>query len=116
MSSDLLHLLFMEKTMPQASSVTHETVLKVSKLARIKISQEDIDHLSKEMSGILNWIDLLNSVDTSSVPPLSSPLQNISSLSSLREDIVTDGDIVEKILSNAPEVALDMFVVPKVVE
>ncbi|HQS84931.1 MAG: aspartyl/glutamyl-tRNA(Asn/Gln) amidotransferase subunit C [Alphaproteobacteria bacterium 16-39-46] len=102
--------------MSDASAVTKETVLKIAKLARIEISEKDIPPLVQEMCGILRWIECLNRVDTSSTPPLSTPLQELNISQPLRIDTVTDGNIVGKILSNAPEVALDMFVVPKVVE
>ena len=102
--------------MANTSAVTKDTVLKIAKLARIEISEKDISPLVEELSGILGWIEQLNAVDTSSNPPLSTPLQEMNISQPLRMDAVTDGNIVEKILSNAPEVALDMFVVPKVVE
>lgn len=99
-----------------SNAVTKETVLKIAKLARIEISEKDIAPLAQELSGILHWIEQLNAVDTTSNPPLSTPLQELNISQPLRIDTVTDGNIVGKILSNAPEVALDMFVVPKVVE
>lgn len=102
--------------MSHETTVTKETVLKISKLARIGISEQDIPALSKEMGHILNWINLLNTIDTTSIPPLLTPLQDLGTLQTLREDRVTDGNIVEKILSNAPEACFNMFVVPKVVE
>ena len=102
--------------MSKESSVTQETVLKIAHLARIRLSEEDIIPLTHEMSSILHWINQLNTVDTSSTPPLLTPLQDFFPSTPLRPDHITDGNIVEKVLSNAPEVALDMFVVPKVVE
>jgi len=102
--------------MSTSSSVTKDTVLKIAKLARIEISEKEVPLLAQEIGAILHWIDRLNQVNTKATPPLSTPLQGGNISQPLRPDRVTDGNIVEKILSNAPEVALDMFVVPKVVE
>ncbi|MBS0185327.1 MAG: Asp-tRNA(Asn)/Glu-tRNA(Gln) amidotransferase subunit GatC [Proteobacteria bacterium] len=102
--------------MSTTSSVTKDTVLKIAKLARIEISEKEVPLLVQELDGILHWIDRLNQVDTTTTPPLSTPLQELHTSQPLRPDHVTDGNIVEKILSNAPEVVLNMFVVPKVVE
>lgn len=102
--------------MPKESSITKETVLKVAKLARIKIEDGDALPLAQEMSGILKWINQLNTVNTDTVQPFASPIQEFVPSTPLRTDQVTDGNYVQKILSNAPQVELDMFVVPKVVE
>ena len=102
--------------MSTESVVTKDTVLKIAQLARIEISEKDVAPLVQELSGILHWIERLNGIDTTSTPPLSTPLQDLNISQPLRCDAVTEGNIVEKILSNAPEVALNMFVVPKVVE
>lgn len=89
------------------------TVRKVARLARIAEPEEKLEPLAKELSGILNWIEQLNEVDTDGVEPMASavhvPLP-------MREDVVTDGGDPEKVLSNAPKRAGAFYVVPKVVE
>jgi|GEM_PF-396307 len=99
-------------------SISLKTVKKVSKLARIKIptSKESQEKLQKELSSILDWVHELKAVDVQGVEPLVNPSQLFEKNTPVREDEVTDGGIVNDILSNAPEKAHNMFVVPKVIE
>ncbi len=89
------------------------TVRKVAHLARIKTPEERLEPLARELSGILDWIEQLNEVDVDGVEPMTS---NVAQPLRLREDVVTDGDKVAEVLSNAPKSAEGFFVVPKVVE
>ncbi|HAJ03025.1 MAG TPA: Asp-tRNA(Asn)/Glu-tRNA(Gln) amidotransferase GatCAB subunit C [Brevundimonas sp.] len=89
------------------------TVRKVAHLARIKPPEERLEPLARELSGILDWIEQLNEVDVDGVEPMTS---NVAQPLRLREDVVTDGDKVADVLSNAPKSADGFFVVPKVVE
>lgn len=94
-------------------SLDRETVKRIATLARLKLSDERVAPMQQDLNRILHFIDQLNEVDTSSVERLES----VKGLSmSFRQDVVNDGNCVEKILANAPEVACNMFVVPKVVE
>ena len=94
-------------------SIDKKTVYKIAKLSRIKIDEKDSDKISSELNSVLNWINELNEVDTEGVEPLSSVTGHKLPK---RNDYVSDGDIVEKILENAPEKSSGFFVVPKVVE
>ena len=89
------------------------TVRKVAHLARIKTPEDRLEPLAQELNGILNWIEQLNEVDVQGVEPMTS---NVAQPLRLREDVVTDGDKVEAVLSNAPKSADGFYVVPKVVE
>ena len=89
------------------------TVRKVAKLARIAEPEEKLEGLAKELSGILNWIEQLNEVDTDGVEPMASAVHMPAPM---REDVVTEGGDPEVVLSNAPKRAGNFFVVPKVVE
>jgi aspartyl-tRNA(Asn)/glutamyl-tRNA(Gln) amidotransferase subunit C len=89
------------------------TVRKVARLARIAEPEEKLEPLAKELSGILNWIEQLNEVDTSGVEPMTTA---VHAHLPMREDVVTDGGDPERVLANAPKRAGDFFVVPKVVE
>ena len=82
-------------------------------MARIKITEAEAKGLVKELSGILNWVEQLDEVDTSAVEPMTRvvPIELKK-----REDKVTDGDIADDIVKNAPMVEDHYFVVPKVVE
>jgi aspartyl-tRNA(Asn)/glutamyl-tRNA(Gln) amidotransferase subunit C len=94
-------------------SIDKNTVGKIARLARIKVTEQEKDVLSAELSNILKMIEELNAVNTDGVEPLTSVVQMQMFE---REDKVTDGAIPDKILKNAPEQAAGFFVVPKVVE
>jgi aspartyl-tRNA(Asn)/glutamyl-tRNA(Gln) amidotransferase subunit C len=94
-------------------SIDRETVRKVANLARIEVSEADIDKHHPKMQSTLQWVEQLSEIDTSNVEPLASV---VDITLPLREDIVTDGGIQDLILSNAPESVQGYFVVPKVVE
>ncbi len=94
-------------------SMTKETVAKVARLARLKTTAEENEKLAGELESILGWIEQLNAVDTNGVEPMVSAIPHKAYH---RPDEITDGDIVEKVLSNAPESAEGFYVVPKVVE
>ncbi|MCK4944886.1 MAG: Asp-tRNA(Asn)/Glu-tRNA(Gln) amidotransferase subunit GatC [Alphaproteobacteria bacterium] len=94
-------------------SIDKNTVRKVARLARIRINDDGAEVLSGELSNILEMIEQLNEVDTKGVEPMTSVIEMQMPE---REDIVTDGGIPEKILSNAPEHTAGFFVVPKVME
>ncbi|HEX4709524.1 Asp-tRNA(Asn)/Glu-tRNA(Gln) amidotransferase subunit GatC [Phenylobacterium sp.] len=89
------------------------TVRKVARLARIAEPEERLEGLARELSGILNWIEQLNEVDTDGVEPMASAVHMPAPM---RDDVVTEGGDPEVVLSNAPKRAGNFFVVPKVVE
>ena len=89
------------------------TVEHIATLARIRLSEEELEPLANELSHILTWVDQLNEVDTSGVAPMASAAA--ASLP-MRIDAVTDGGCREAILGNAPRASRGFFTVPKVVE
>ena len=93
--------------------IDKDTVIKISKLSRIHVKEEEIKSLSNDLSHIINWIKQLDELDTNDVEPLSGV--NIDTLP-LRKDEVTEDKNTENILQNAPEANSGFFVVPKVVE
>ena len=94
-------------------SVDAKTVRKIAHLARIEIAEERLAPLAGELNGILRWIEQLNEVDISGVEPMAS-VENVST--PLREDVVTDGNIRDEVLANAPCTEDGFFVMPKAVE
>ena len=94
-------------------AIDKDTVIKISKLSRIHVKEEEIKSLSNDLSHIINWINQLDELDTNDVEPLSGV--NIDTLP-LRKDEVTEDKNTENILQNAPEANSGFFVVPKVVE
>ena len=89
------------------------TVRRVAHLARIKTPEDRLEPLAQELNGILNWIEQLNEVDVDGVEPMTS---NVAQTMRLRDDVVSDGNKIDQVLSNAPKSADGFFVVPKVVE
>ena len=94
-------------------SVTKDDVRKVARLSRIAVSEQHVEELVGELNGILSWIDQLNEVDIEGVEPMTSVVETTLPM---REDIVTDGDIQDQVLANAPRTEDGFFVVPKAVE
>jgi aspartyl-tRNA(Asn)/glutamyl-tRNA(Gln) amidotransferase subunit C len=89
------------------------TVRKVARLARIAEPEEKLEPLARELSGILNWIEQLNEVDTDGVEPMTTA---VHATLPMRDDVVTDGGDPARVLANAPKSNTNFFVVPKVVE
>ena len=94
-------------------SVDTATVKKVANLARIAISDADAERLVPELNNILGWIEQLGEVDTSGVAPMTAVIPNQLRL---RDDVVTDGNVRDKVLANAPQAEHGFFAVPKVIE
>ena len=93
--------------------VNAEQVRHVAKLARIAMSEAEVDALVPELNNILGWVDQLAAVDTEGVEPLTAV---IDLKLRLRDDVVDDGDIRDAILLNAPDAQHGFFAVPKVIE
>ncbi len=89
------------------------TVRRIASLARIHVEADEVEDLCQELNGILGWIEQLNEVDVTDVPPLSGAANMAMAL---RADVVTDGGYPDRILANAPERIGDFYAVPKVVE
>ncbi|MBB36727.1 MAG: Asp-tRNA(Asn)/Glu-tRNA(Gln) amidotransferase GatCAB subunit C [Hirschia sp.] len=94
-------------------SVDKDTVRKVARLSRIKLPEERVEPMTEELNSILGWIEQLAEVDVEGIEPMTSAVELSMPM---REDVVTDGNIQDKILANAPRSEDGFFVVPKVVE
>ena len=94
-------------------SVTKDDVRKVARLSRIAVPEERLEEMAGELNGILGWIDQLNEVDIEGIEPMTAV---VATKLPMRDDVVTDGNIQDQILANAPSSADGFFVVPKAVE
>jgi aspartyl-tRNA(Asn)/glutamyl-tRNA(Gln) amidotransferase subunit C len=94
-------------------SVSPEQVRHIARLARIAMSDEEIARLEPELNANIGWVEQLGEVDTDGVEPLATV---IDQKLRLREDAVTDGDIRDQVLANAPDAQHGFFAVPKVIE
>lgn len=93
--------------------IDEATVKRVARLARIKVTAEEAKGLEKELSGILEWVRQLDEVDTTGVEPMT---RVVDMKLKMRKDEVSDGEIADDVIRNAPERADSFYVVPKVVE
>lgn len=95
------------------SQIDADTARHVAKLARIAVPEEHLPELAGELSRILSFMEQLNEVDVEGVEPMVSvtPMRL-----KRRADEVTAGNMVDKVLSNAPDAREGFFAVPKVVE
>ncbi|HHN66414.1 MAG TPA: Asp-tRNA(Asn)/Glu-tRNA(Gln) amidotransferase subunit GatC [Thermopetrobacter sp.] len=94
-------------------AVDEQIVRKVARLARIRLDDDKVESMARELAAIFAWIDQLSEVDTRGVEPMTS----VEAMAmKKRPDVVTDGDRVADVLANAPAREGDFFVVPKVVE
>jgi aspartyl-tRNA(Asn)/glutamyl-tRNA(Gln) amidotransferase subunit C len=88
-------------------------VAHIASLARIRLAEAELEPLAGELSQFLDWVEQLNEVDTTAVPPMASAA---AARLPMRDDVVTDGGRRDDILRNAPRAARGLFTVPKVVE
>jgi len=94
-------------------SVDEKTVRKIASLARIAVTDAEVEAMTGELNNILSWVEQLGEVDTTGIEPLAAVIPNHLRL---RADVVTDGDIRDKVLANAPQAEHGFFTVPKVIE
>ncbi len=94
-------------------SVNADQVRHVARLARLALSDDEIDRMVPELNNILGWVEQLGEVDTDGVEPLTAVIENQLRL---RDDRVDDGNIRDDVLKNAPDAQHGFFAVPKVIE
>jgi len=94
-------------------SVDAKTVKRVAHLARIALPEAEVERMQGELNAILGFVEQLAKVDVEGVEPMTSvtPMRLKQ-----RTDVVTEGDMADAVLANAPTSDDHYFVVPKVVE
>jgi len=92
--------------------ISDDTMEYVGILAKLELSPEEAEAAKKDMEDMLDYIDLLNELDTTGIEPMSHvfPIENV-----FREDVVTNGDGSADTLKNAPEQKDGGFKVPKTI-
>lgn len=93
--------------------ITDETIDYVSALAKLELSDGEKQKAEVDLGNILGYIETMSELNTEGIEPMSHafPLKNV-----FREDVVTNGDDRDNVLSNAPVKKNGSFVVPKTVE
>jgi aspartyl-tRNA(Asn)/glutamyl-tRNA(Gln) amidotransferase subunit C len=94
-------------------SVDADTVRRVAHLARIAVTEEEVEPLRGELNAILAFFEQLREVDVKGVEPMTAVTLMAPKM---RTDEVADGDIADAIIQNAPAREDHFFLVPKVVE
>lgn len=89
------------------------STLKLAKLARLSLNDEQLESLEKDLTSIVSFIDQLKEINTDKIDPTSNSLnQDLI----LRDDIAENKLSNEDLLRNVPDSELGFFVVPKVIE
>ena len=94
-------------------SVDAATTRRIAHLARIAVKDDEVDHLTGEINAMLAFVEQLAEVNIDGVEPMTSVTPMAMKQ---REDVVTDGEIADKIVANAPASEDNYFMVPKVIE
>ncbi|WP_176595578.1 MULTISPECIES: Asp-tRNA(Asn)/Glu-tRNA(Gln) amidotransferase subunit GatC [Sphingobium] len=94
-------------------SIDLQTVKKIASLSRISVTDAEAEAMVPELNNILGWVEQLGEVDVIGVEPMTAVIPNHLRL---RDDAVTDGDVRDKVLANAPQAEHGFFAVPKVIE
>jgi aspartyl-tRNA(Asn)/glutamyl-tRNA(Gln) amidotransferase subunit C len=94
-------------------SVDTQQVRHIAKLARIAMSDAEVEAMVPELNNILDWVEQLSEVNTDGVEPLTAVIDNKLRL---RDDAVTAGNERDDVLRNAPDAQHGFFAVPKVIE
>ena len=88
-----------------------EEVLKLAKLSRLSIAEEDIPAIKGHLDKMLDHLEALKALDLSNVEPMTA-VENGATI--LREDVPVQGFTLEQTFANAPAVENDHFAIPKV--
>jgi len=94
-------------------SLTASDVKKISHLARLAISEADIQKYTSDLSNILDTFAVMNEANVDGVVPMANPQD---STQRLREDVVTEVNARDKFQAIAPNTESGLYLVPKVLE
>ncbi len=90
-----------------------EEVMKLARLARLRVGAEEVEGLGRDLSAILSFAERLEAADLEGVEPLAHPLDMVQRL---RPDEVGEGDARDALQTVAPQTRDGFYVVPKVIE
>ena len=96
-----------------STALTRDEVAKVALLARLKLTDVELDRLTPQLSQILGYVEILNEVDTESVEPMAHAveLSNVFRVDEVRESLPR-----EAALANAPKTDGRFFLVPQILD
>ena len=90
-------------------SISREQVLHVASLARLDLSEDEVERLTGELSAILDAVSKVSELDLADVPPTSHPLELVNTWA---EDVPRDSLSLDDVFANAPARENDLFRVP----
>lgn len=97
------------------SEISREDVAHLARLARLKLTDAELNEYATQIDGIVGHVAAIREVDTADVPPLSHPTENVDgNVSVMREDVVVPTLTAELALDQAPAVAEHRFQVPQI--
>ncbi len=94
-------------------TIQSDELVKIAYLAKLEIDPASSAKLAQDLDQILNFVDQMQAVDTSTVEPLSNPLEMTQRL---RPDVVDESNQREAFQSIAPATEAGLYLVPKVIE
>ena len=94
-------------------SLSNDQVGHIARLARIALSDTELDATRAKLNGIFELIEQMQAVDTAGVEPMSHPQELATRL---RPDIVTETDRRDAFQKVAPQTEAGLYLVPKVIE
>ncbi len=92
--------------------LTLETVKQVAHLARLSLAEEEVELFTRQLNDILKYVEKLNELDTTDVPPMAHVLELHNAF---RDDVVQPGLPRGEALANAPDQQRESFAVPKII-
>jgi aspartyl-tRNA(Asn)/glutamyl-tRNA(Gln) amidotransferase subunit C len=93
-------------------ALTPDTVRQVAHLARLTLSDEEVELFTRQLNDILSYVEKLNELETTDVPPMAHVLELNNAF---REDEVTESLPLDEALANAPDRKWNSFAVPKII-
>jgi len=108
-----LSLAFFVDGEQMAEKIDRQQVRKVAKLARLELTDAELEQFTVQLSAILQYVEKMNELDTGKIEPLAHclPITNV-----FREDRVKESLGAERTLANAPDRDGEFFKVPKILD
>lgn len=94
-------------------SFNEQAIKTIANLARLRFPKEDEEKFTKDINGILDWVEQLKEVNVDGVEPLVSVTPREAAI---RQDVVSDGNLQDELMANAPESVQGFYQVNRMVE
>jgi aspartyl-tRNA(Asn)/glutamyl-tRNA(Gln) amidotransferase subunit C len=111
------------------TKITKDDVLRVAQLAHLELSEGEVESITRQLDGILSYVDKLNELNTDDVQPMSQTIGVAGSSADsgdppapgngstpLREDVHIQSTVIDEVLAGAPDPDPPYFRVPKVID